>query len=330
MIKNNTTVWRPNRESINTRTVRELDKSIRANLHRLPDDIGLVVGVPRSGMIPAGLIATYLNVPLADINGLLDGSLGYSGFRNNSIEIQKRKKILIVDDSISTGKEMRRVRSLIKDKNINEDNIRYLAIFGASLTHELCDYVFESVPFPRIFSWNAVNSWIVATSCVDIDGLLCPDPTQQENDDGKNYINFLKNAPLLYSCRFKIKHLVTARLEKYRSITEEWLQSKGIQYDNLHMANLDSAKIRSKKGGEFHVKHKAYYYSKLDDTILFLESAKWQAQLIAEKAAKPVFCIEDGMFYHPTLVSLRKAQLNYYLKYPRAFFGLAKNKILNS
>ena len=45
----------------------DLSEDIRRNLYKLHDkDIDLVVGIPRSGMIPAYMIALYLNINCID------------------------------------------------------------------------------------------------------------------------------------------------------------------------------------------------------------------------------------------------------------------------
>jgi uncharacterized HAD superfamily protein/orotate phosphoribosyltransferase len=318
--------WRP--AGINTRTVADLDRVIRANLHKLPTDLSLVVGIPRSGMLPAGLIASYLNVPLTDLSGLLAGHLGGTGFRHLKADSKEKKGILLVDDSIASGNEMRRVKAQIETARLECKEMYYLAVFGEAQSEGECDFVLESVPFPRIFSWNAVNSWVVQVACVDIDGLLCHDPSEEQNDDGPAYLEFLQTAPALYSCRYKIKHLVTSRLEKYRSATEEWCAKNGIEFENLHMVDLPSAKDRTLQGPQFHAIQKARVYKSLPETCLFLESAKWQAELISKYSGKSVLSIENGLFYHPNKQALRKSQIEHYMKYPRAFAGLIARRII--
>ena len=49
------------------RTIRDLSDLIRRNLWKIPHDIDLVVGVPRSGMLPASMIALYLNTKFTSI-----------------------------------------------------------------------------------------------------------------------------------------------------------------------------------------------------------------------------------------------------------------------
>lgn len=53
---------------IEYRSIVDMNNIIVKNLQKLPHDIDLVVGIPRSGMLPANLIALYLNKPFTDID----------------------------------------------------------------------------------------------------------------------------------------------------------------------------------------------------------------------------------------------------------------------
>ena len=316
--------WRP--QTINYRTLSDLEQAIRRRLASIPAGIDLVVGIPRSGLIPAGLIATYLNVPAIDLEGFLSGRAGSAGSRPLEDKQGPIERILIVDDSVHSGAQLDQVKQATKHISGDYEFI-YLAVFGTPSAKEKADVVCEIVETPRIFSWNVVNSWIVTKSCVDIDGLLCPDPAPDQNDDGIAYEKFLLTTNKLYSCRFKIAHLVTARLEKYRAQTEDWLHANGIQYDQLHMVNLPTAKERTQKGKHFHANHKAEIYASLHETCLFIESASWQAKIIAESSGKPACCTETGDCYFPSQQSVRRQQIRHYTKYPRAAFGLLRNRL---
>lgn len=313
----NEKLWRP--PTIRTRCLQDLDDAVRSNIHRLPRDIGLVVGVPRSGMLAASLIASYINLPLIDLDGYIRGGKGSLGLRRQSGK-GSHKSVLIVDDSISTGTQNKLTRCRI-EKLYRRDRVYYFSVFGTQNTKHLCDFICELVEQPRIFSWNVINSWVVEQACVDIDGLLCIDPTENQNDDSVEYKKFISNVDTLFSCKEFIGHIVTSRLEKYRERTVEWLSAKGISYGELHMMDLPDAKSRSKRGFKYHGYYKASVYRRLPDTRLFLESSSWQAKIIANLSSKIVFSAEDGRFYHPSQKSIRKSQIYYYIKYPRAFFG---------
>ena len=108
-------------------------------------------------------------------------------------------KVLVVDDSIATGKAVKKCRELLKDIE-HLYNIKYCAIYAVPLHTHSVDYFFEIVDYPRFFQWNIMNHSILQKTCMDIDGVLCADPTPEENDDGEKYRHFLLNAlPLIHS-----------------------------------------------------------------------------------------------------------------------------------
>ncbi|MFD2137622.1 hypothetical protein ACFSLT_24910 [Novosphingobium resinovorum] len=122
--------------------------------------------------------------------------------------------------------------------------ITFAAVYGVPGKSGGADFVFETVPEPRVFEWNVLHHPIVSRSCFDIDGVLCVDPTERENDDGARYLNFLASAVPLHRPRREIAMLVTSRLEKYRAPTEDWLDRHGVRYGQLRMLDLPDAAAR--------------------------------------------------------------------------------------
>ncbi|MBT8092754.1 MAG: phosphoribosyltransferase, partial [Gammaproteobacteria bacterium] len=102
---------------MNYRSVRDLNRIIVENLHQVPDDVDLIVGVPRSGALAANLLALHLNLPLTDVSGYVAGRLMDKGMHRAEItqhaqSVDECRRVLVVDDSILTGSEMRRVREV--------------------------------------------------------------------------------------------------------------------------------------------------------------------------------------------------------------------------
>ncbi|RYF11326.1 MAG: phosphoribosyltransferase, partial [Oxalobacteraceae bacterium] len=172
----------------------DLSQTVQNNLYRIPRDVDLVVGIPRSGLLPANMLALALNLPLADIDGFAEGrtlSAGHTRRRDlfdQSIDTFRR--ILVVDDSVRTGDSMREARQKLAHLP-NQDRFLFCAIYADEDTHPDADLVMESVPTPRVFQWNFLHRQIAGQSCFDIDGVLCVDPTSDENDDGERYRAFL-------------------------------------------------------------------------------------------------------------------------------------------
>ncbi|WP_432797352.1 phosphoribosyltransferase family protein [Poriferisphaera sp. WC338] len=290
---------------MNFRTFNDLNQSITQHLHKMPRDIDLVAGIPRSGLIPANLIALYLNKPLADLDGLLEGRTLSVGQRlGDQSTLPSNPHVLLVDDSISTGHALDRAKNKIASSTFT-GSWQTLVIYAENKSKHKVDHHLEICPQPRMFQWNWAHSGQLSNACLDIDGVLCVDPTVEQNDDGSNYIDFIRTAQPLNIPTTKVGALVTSRLEKYRAHTEAWLTQHNIQYDQLIMLDLPDAETRRRL--RTHAAHKAAFYKK-SRYNLFVESAPQQAITIAQTTGKAVFCTDNQSFHPPTTT----AQLNHH------------------
>ena len=274
-------------ESIVYRSIAQLNNDILKNIIKFPKDIDLIVGIPRSGMLPANLLALYMNKPYTDIESFLEGKVYACGFRGNFIKEKNVKKILVIDDSVSSGTAMQKAKDKLKGLNYN---FIFAAIYARTQTKNKINIFCEIIDGLRVFEWNMFHHrGILASSCLDIDGVLCRDPTPEENDDGEKYHRFLLTAEPKFIPTVKIKTLISCRLEKYRNETMFWLNKHGIEYNNLIMLNLPNAEERRKwnKYGEY----KGNEYKK-DGYIFFIESSLNEAKKIKEISNKTVFCVE--------------------------------------
>lgn len=286
---------------MNYKSFADLSTDINHNLFKLNDgDYDLIVGIPRSGMIPAYMIGLYLNVHVTSLDSLINNDKLTSGISRDTktplVLARDAQRILLVDDSIVTGKAMqlalKRIPEAIKEK------ITTCAVYSDKKNKPDIDIYLEHVKRPRVFEWNIFHRRLMKTSCLDVDGVLCVDPTEEENDDGEKYIDFILNAKPLHIPSTKVKALVTSRLEKYRPQTEQWLQAHKVQYDELIMLSLPSKKERQRLG--VHASHKADYYIK-SGLDFFVESEPTQALSIMTASGKPVFCTGNNQMYTPNL-----------------------------
>lgn len=282
---------------MNFRSYTDLRNIISSKLPLLQtQNFDLIVGIPRSGMIPAYIIALYLNKHCCDLSSLISNTPLKKGITrkiNDKLQFPSdAKKILIVDDSIMSGKSLE--RELMKIPNEIRSKITTMAIYSSKKNRNDVDFYLEYVSSPRVFEWNIFHHNVIENSCFDIDGVLCVDPTEVENDDGERYIEFLNNAKPLFIPTVKIKCLVTSRLEKYRTETENWLKNNGVKYDSLIMLDLPSKEERQRLGA--HSTHKASVY-KNTDSELFFESERDQAIKIYELTKKPVYCVGTNEMY---------------------------------
>lgn len=283
---------------MNFRTISDLNNLINQKMYMIPKDVDLIVGVPRSGMLVADLYALYLNLPVTDFDSMLEGRIyecGASKRRTNWIEnIDQARKILIVEDSSYSGNSVKKIKEKIKGTSY-EDKIIIMAVYVCAEGKNMVDIYLEECTPPRMFEWNYLHHKGLANACFDIDGVLCEDPTEEENDDGEKYESFISNATLRVVPTFKIGTLITSRLEKYRYQTESWLKKNGIQYDRLIMMNFDTKEERIASGS--HGVFKGKEYKKIKQAVIFVESNPGQAEEIANISGKLVFCVGNQQVY---------------------------------
>ena len=85
---------------------------------------------------------------------------------------------------------------------------------------------------------------------------------------------------------------MTARLEKYRDITEEWLDRHGIRYGSLEMYPTEKEEIRDKNHIQEAANFKAERF-KSSDAHFFIESELPEAVIIRRQSGKFVVCPEE-------------------------------------
>lgn len=290
---------------MNYKSFDDLSRDIKKNLHKVHlGDYDLVVGIPRSGMIPAYMIGLYLNVHVTDLESFMDNRPVKKGFtrkaKHDLVNAQDARKVLIVDDSIMSGNSLAKTLEGLPDKL--RSKVTTLAIYSNKAQRKDIDNFLEVVPFPRAFEWNIFHRDLLSHACVDIDGVLCLDPTEYENDDGERYVNFLLNAKPHIIPTYKIHSLVTSRLEKYRPQTEAWLKEQGVEYDHLIMLDLPDKESRQKLGA--HATHKASYFKRMANLEIFIESDISQSQKIMELTGKPVYCVDHNCMFSPSSIAL--------------------------
>jgi uncharacterized HAD superfamily protein len=267
------------------------------NLSVLSNKYDAVVGIPRSGLVPAGMIALHLNLPLYSLNELLAGqhNKGWSSraHRRNSRDDSGAPRFLIVDDSVNTGKSVNAVREAVAQL-VPQVNATYLAVYASSQGLKYIDLYFERVEHPRAFEWNVAHHGYMADFLVDMDGILCKDGPPENSNDAGQYLSYITNAIPKILISTTIGAIVTSRLEKYRDVTEDWLIRHGIKYKQLIMLNVESAERRRELA--VHGRYKADVYKAIGG-LLFIESEEWQARAIAKTTEKPVLWYDNSVIF---------------------------------
>lgn len=291
-------------------TYKDLNTDIISNMHRIPKNIDVVVGIPRSGLLVANIIALYLNKPLCDFDSFLEGKIYSSGTTKNKDEWPKDfdavHNVLIVEDSVCSGNSIKQAKNKYLETGAKK-NLIWFAAYVYKCNTELVDLYLRTVDLPRAFEWNYLHITNLSYTCFDIDGILCEDPTEEQNDDGEKYREFLLNAPVKFLPTKEIGCIVTSRLEKYRTETEFWLKKYNIRYKKLFMMNIATAEERRMLGN--HASFKANIYKEQKNMLFFIESEDCQAQVIAEKSGKTVFCPSTSAYYEDSFKQKMKVEI---------------------
>jgi orotate phosphoribosyltransferase len=255
--------------------------------------IARVVGIARSGMLPASVIATNVGCELWSIDqrsGTLTPLGG--GERTKTFVPVPEGKTILIDDSTWTGTAMKQCRPIV------EAQFKHVATAVVySWNNPQCHRVdFAQRPLGvHYFEWNIEHVIWSNRVAWDMDGILCRDFTSNEDDDGERYLEAMRSMePTKWCFASKPKAIISARLERYRSETAQWLDRHHVPTSSLALgpwvnrqarerSDVASWKADQLKKGRFRV---------------YVESSSVLAQQIAIRTAEigwpvPVICTED-------------------------------------
>ncbi len=298
---------------MNYRSIAELSVDVLAWTRTLPRDFDLVVGIPRSGLLVANMLALYMGLPLTDIDGLLAGRIFKAGLRCTSAQqdsfLSQKQKVLIVDDTVLSGGQLNQNKNRVGASGLIHE-IYWGVMYPGNNSVDV-DYAYKVLPWPRCFEWNLLDHGILENACVDIDGVLCRDPTGEENDDGPKYMEFIRSVRPEFVPSRRIRYVVTCRLEKYREQTEDWLKRSGIPYSELIMLDMATKEERLKLGPYSAFKASIY---RRTGAGLFIESSTQQAMEIANLASNYVLCWGDRRMYAPGFLPQQRIKAEHIIK----------------
>lgn len=269
------------------RSVADLDAALVGVLHDLPPDIRLVAGVPRSGMLPASLLSVYLNVPLTDVDGLLDRRVMGAGMRagrsGSNAFPPEGSSILVVDDSVGKGIQMREIRARLAPV-ADLFHVTYLAVYVTPEQRDLVDIPVEILPGKRCFAWNTMHHPLLKSACLEFEDLLAIVP--QKRDCGADAII---GAPARFQPRMEVGWVLSRQREECRTAVEHWLDRHGVIYDNLLMGGRGDASWPDVAGR---------LYGRSGANLMITAHAE-AAPLIAQRAGMPVLCLPTGAMHEP-------------------------------
>jgi orotate phosphoribosyltransferase len=280
----------------------ELQSDIKLLLAKIPSDITAIAGVARSGLSVATMLSMYTHIPMLTIrqtaNDVVATGNGWRLGGSRHID-PAREKILVVDDTVMTGNSLKAIRPLVQSQI---GQALYAAVYVNPLAKEKPDLWAVDLPWPHLLEWNLFNSVLSPSVAMDFDGILCDDCSRGQDDDGDRYREFLLTAgPKYLPRKVPVPLIVTARLEKYRLETEDWLRRHGVQWHRLIMhpaATLaernqdDISAYKARHYVEWASSHRA-----APGPILFVESDDRQASRIAQLSGRMVVCPGTARVY---------------------------------
>jgi hypothetical protein len=246
---------------------------------KLPKDFDAIIGVPRSGLIIAGIIASKMGKPLSTPDDFVRGIVWFS----SDAETPKINKVLLVEDSVSQARALNKAYDLLKNYNPSLQ-IKRASLYASKDAANFLDFYYLLPNGP--LEWNLLSSLgaRVGKLATDLDGVLCENPPVDDNTELDKYESWIKVAVPNIIPAYPIEAIVTSRFEKYRAETELWLKQNGVKYNRLVM--FDNGKTRSLKQI---TKFKAENAS-ATGAIWFWESEEEQAKEISRLMNAPVYC----------------------------------------
>ncbi|MCH7989644.1 MAG: hypothetical protein IID46_10930, partial [Planctomycetes bacterium] len=269
---------------------RQLIDDVRDWSNLLPNDLIAVAGVPRSGLLPALHLALHRNIHLVTLEDLAAGERPWQKPLRRFVSAKTTGRVLIVDDSLNSGRTLHTIRARFHDAG----DFLLGAVYGCESRPDAADYIYRNVSMPRCFEWMLFHSSQIESACLDLDGVLCCDPSFLEEDQGpglEQWRAHLSEAKPKFLPGRKVTAVVTSRLEKYRPETEAWLRKHHVLYGELVMSPHPTAADRRAAGD--HAQQKARYYRQRSDARLFIESSLSQSREIARLSLKPVLCTDS-------------------------------------
>jgi len=246
---------------------------------KLPRGIDAVVGIPRSGMIPASILATHLHVPLYS---LADGVMVHAGAGSRLPATENHQRVLVVDDTVMNGSQLKRARGALPG-----GGYLFAAVYVNPASRVKPDYQAAVLEQPHLLEWNLFNCGYIANCATDMDGIICEDPRWEGLTEKQQQQELDNVAPKWVPRKVPVQAIVTARLEKHRARTEIWLAKNGARYDRLIMGPWASHAERSRPGAV--AKWKGEQFERLRPNF-FIESAPGLAQEIAALTGGWVIC----------------------------------------
>lgn len=263
-------------------TLEDLARDTVSLCYELPPDIDLVVAVSRSGLLPGGVVAGMLHLPLWTVTARTDLVYPGHGYRMIGAGRGEPSHVLLIDDTAANGVEMRGCPEKVRAKWPGARITRCVVYCHPRVQREV-DICYAIYPGMHYLLWNWQNAGHGELAGFDFDGVLCHDPPHGDR-------------PLFLPRRSPIPLIISGRHESSRGYCEEWLARHRVRYGQMVLRDWDfdreadeSTQIGTWKGDIL----------KGTNLNLFAESDPYQSEIINRISGKAVLCPALGRVLPP-------------------------------
>jgi orotate phosphoribosyltransferase len=252
-------------------TTQQLAADVLLLASQLPHKLAGVVGVARSGLLPANLLAMLLHLPLFALReDTADVIPVGHGWRLGKLPDQAAP-LLIVDDTVMSGTSLSKSKGIAR-RCLADRKLLWSAIYvnpGARLkpdvwVHDLALHFLE---------WNLFNSVHLPQLALDFDGILTHDGTDR---------------PLYLPRKGEVPLIVTGRSQAHRVGSMAWLTKHGVRVKRMVMFPGETP-----RDPLVIARYKAQHWGP-SGLAYFVESDPIQAKEIARLVGRPVICPAAG------------------------------------
>ncbi len=292
---------------LNYRSFNDLNACIRRNLAAIPRDTDLIVGIPRSGLLAANLLALHLNVALTDLDGLLADKLFPSGRTRGQRHPNPSaaRHILVVDDSLHSGGTIARAQKALAG-TAYANRTSYLTVYGTERALDHVDICLEVCPLPRVFEWNLLHHPFLERACVRLEGILLPASTGHAGPDQPGSLS--DRVPLAVPTR-TIRVIVTSRPPEQERELVRWLLDCGIRF--LHLAFDGGSRLGAGDADAISTRAaRTAGIAASKDCMMIIEDDPEMAAAVAARGSVAVICTGDQRSYNAAAAKDAKPPLS--------------------
>lgn len=257
-----------------------------ASTSALLQDAAAFVGIPRSGLLVANILALHLNKHLLPLRFPV-GTAAAAPLRRGDKPLPAGP-IVVLDDSCLSGRTIQEHVRLLGSSGPGGRQVHYAVPYvrqdPAGLRRLGITEALRVIPRQAVFAWNWAHQRRLERAVVDLDGVIHPDVADgfTSAPEAVRPLRVPTYAPLA---------IATGRREKYRRHTEDWLRHWGVPPCELRMMPTDKD-AHADVGGVIGHKQST---ARAMGAAWFVESSAVQAEAIS--TVVPTLCTENWRMY---------------------------------